>query len=183
MKVNAEEGYDAVKVGFFFRDASDGSLCHIEKTWMEKEEKYEEIQVSSSNEVLVPLDSHLRRANPLVYVHTPTDKQCDFSTVVHTREELSGNVSYDTVSNIIPQMQSMLENLGGMFAGWFTPEITGLTLEFDRQVEGVISLANGDQVQINEGKAIITLEQIGVDGWMKLPAETIRVLPYIPAGK
>ncbi|WP_252027173.1 DUF2987 domain-containing protein [Vibrio sp. SCSIO 43135] len=180
MKQNAKEGHDDVKVGFFFLDPVSQQLCSIEKAWMEKEEHYEELKISPSNEVIVPLDSNLRSANPLVFVHTPDNQQCDFSMVVMTKEAMEGEVSYEQVESLLPQMQVMLEQLGGMFASWFTPDVTGVTLEFADNLNSSIKLSSGETKAIVDGKVQVALAELGEGGTMTLPEATIRVLPYIP---
>jgi hypothetical protein len=180
MKQNAKEGHDDVKVGFFFLNADTKKLCNIEKAWMEKEEHYEELTISPYNEVLVPLDSNLRSANPLVFVHTPMDTRCDFSMVVMTKEPMSGQISYDQIEVLLPQMQVILEQLGGMFASYFTPDVEGVTLEFPNNLNSTIKFSNGSTKKIVNGKAQVALSEIGKGGTMTLPAETARVLPYLP---
>ncbi|EFP98174.1 DUF2987 domain-containing protein [Vibrio caribbeanicus] len=180
MKQNAKEGHDDVKVGFFFLNAQNKTLCPIEKAWMEKEEHYEELKTSSVNEVIVPLDNNLRSANPLVFVHTPKAMRCDFSMVVMTKKSFSGKITYQQVKRLLPQMQSILEQLGGMFASWFTPDVEGVTLEFPKSVEGVIKFSDGKTKPLINGKVQITADEIGIDGWILLPHETSRILPYIP---
>ncbi|MFA0087974.1 DUF2987 domain-containing protein [Vibrio sp. 10N.261.51.F12] len=183
MKNNAKEGHEDVKVGFFFVDAQTQQLCKIDKAWMEKEKKYEELMSSEFNELLVPLDDNLKAANPLVYVQTPQTQQCDFSMVVMTKQPLSGEVSYQEVEHLLPQMQTMLEDLGGMFSGWFTADVIGLTLEFSDVSDGKIELSDGHFVPVVDGKAQVSLEQIGTNGFMRLPGKTSRVLPYLPTSK
>jgi len=180
MKQNAKEGHDDVKVGFFFLNADTKQLCDIEKAWMEKEEHYEELTISPYNEVIVPLDNNLKSANPLVFVHTPMDMRCDFSMVVMTKEPFSEDVSYDQVKVLLPQMQAILEQLGGMFASWFTPDVEGVTLEFPNKLNSQIQFSNGTTKQIVDGKVQVALDEIGEGGTMTLPQETSRVLPYLP---
>lgn len=180
MKQNAKEGHDEVKVGFFFVDAKTKQLCEIEKAWMEKEEHYEELRISPYKEVLVPLDKNLRSANPLVFVDTPMDKRCDFSMVVMTKEPLSGKVDYQQIERLLPQMQAMLEQLGGMFASWFTPDVEGVTLEFPHKLNSTIQFSNGATKAIVDGKVQVSLDEIGQGGWITLPQATSRVLPYLP---
>lgn len=138
LKNNTKEGHDDVKVGVFFVDARTKQLCTIEKAWMEKEEHYEEFVIPASKELPLPIDKNLKSANPLVFVHTPKDSRCDYSLVVMTKEPLQGSVSYEQLKPLMPQMQSMLEDLGGMFAGWFTPEVQGVTMEFANELNGKI---------------------------------------------
>ncbi|EHH1238964.1 DUF2987 domain-containing protein [Vibrio parahaemolyticus] len=183
LKNNTKEGHDDVKVGVFFVDARTKQLCAIEKAWMEKEEHYEEFVIPTSKELPLPIDKNLKSANPLVFVHTPKDSRCDYSLVVMTKELLQGNVSYEQLKPLMPQMQSMLEDLGGMFAGWFTPEVQGVTMEFANELNGKIVFSNGQEKAIVNGKVQVALSEIGEGGTITLPEPTMRVLPYLPQAK
>lgn len=183
LKNNNKEGHDDVKVGVFFVNADTKQLCNIEKAWMEKEEHYEEFVIPASKELPLPIDKNLKSANPLVFVQTPIDTRCDYSLVVMTKEPLQGNVSYEQLAPLMPQMQSMLEDLGGMFAGWFTPDVQGVTMEFSNGLDSTISFSNGTEKPIVNGKVQVALSEIGEGGTMLLPEPTMRVLPYLPKAK
>jgi hypothetical protein len=183
LKNNNKEGHDDVKVGVFFVNADTKQLCNIEKAWMEKEEHYEEFVIPASKELPLPIDKNLKSANPLVFVQTPIDTRCDYSLVVMTKEPLQGNVSYEQLAPLMPQMQSMLEDLGGMFAGWFTPDVQGVTMEFSNGLDSKISFSNGTEKPIVNGKVQVALSEIGEGGTMTLPELTMRVLPYLPKAK
>ncbi|MDV6251043.1 DUF2987 domain-containing protein [Vibrio sp. EA2] len=183
LKNNNKEGHDDVKVGVFFVNADTKKLCNIEKAWMEKEEHYEEFVIPASKELPLPIDKNLKSANPLVFVQTPKDTRCDYSLVVMTKEPLQGNVSYDQLTPLMPQMQSMLEDLGGMFASWFTPDVQGVTMEFANGLNSTISFSNGTEKPIVNGKVQVALSEIGEGGTMTLPEPTMRVLPYLPNAK
>ncbi|TOF64225.1 DUF2987 domain-containing protein [Vibrio parahaemolyticus] len=183
LKNNTKEGHDDVKVGVFFVDARTKQLCAIEKAWMEKEEHYEEFVIPASKELPLPIDKNLKSANPLVFVHTPKDSRCDYSLVVMTKEPLQGSVSYEQLKSLMPQMQSMLEDLGGMFAGWFTPEVQGVTMEFANELNGKVVFSNGQEKAIVNGKVQVALSEIGEGGTITLPEPTMRVLPYLPQAK
>ena len=180
LKNNTKEGHDDVKVAVFFVDQQAQQTCHISKAWMEKEEHYEELKVSPANELLLPVDQNLRSANPLIFVQTQ-EQECAYSLVVMTQEPLAGTVEVAQIENLLPQMQAMLEDVSGMFSGWFTPDIQGLTLEFANKLEGNIELSNGKQLPIKEGRAKFTLEDLNGSDSITLPEPTVRVLPYIPA--
>ncbi|MBR9875854.1 MAG: DUF2987 domain-containing protein [Vibrionaceae bacterium] len=183
LKNNNKEGHDDVKVGVFFVNADTKQLCDIEKAWMEKEEHYEEFVIPASKELPLPIDKNLKSANPLVFVQTPIDTRCDYSLVVMTKEPLQGNVSYEQLAPLMPQMQSMLEDLGGMFAGWFTPDVQGVTMEFSNGLDSMISFSNGTEKPIVNGKVQVALSEIGEGGTITLPEPTMRVLPYLPKAK
>ncbi|MGR5131788.1 DUF2987 domain-containing protein [Vibrio alfacsensis] len=180
LKNNNKEGHDDVKVGVFFVDSKTKQLCEIEKAWMEKEEHYEEFVIPATKELPLPVDKNLKSANPLVFVHTPKDTRCDYSLVVMTKKALQGNVSYEQLVPLMPQMQILLEDLGGMFAGWFTPEVQGVTMEFADALNDTITFSNGTEKAIVGGKVQVALSEIGEGGYMVLPEATTRVLPYLP---
>ncbi len=183
LKNNIKEGHDDVKVGVFFVDATTKQLCDIEKAWMEKEKHYEEFVIPASKELPLPVDKNLKSANPLVFVQTPKDTRCDYSLVVMTKEPLQGNVYYEQLVPLMPQMQTMLEDLGGMFASWFTPEVQGITMEFANELNGNITFSNGTEKAIIDGKAQVALSDIGEGNFMTLPEPTTRVRPYLPNAK
>ncbi len=181
LKYNVSEKHEKVKTGIFFVDADTNALCDIEKAWMEKEEKYQDLTPNQGKELIIPLDNNLREANPLIFVQTPWDKRCDFSMVVMTREPLSGKVYYNQIEALLPQMQSLLEDLGGMFAAWFTPKVEGLTFEFPEGTKGSILFSNGRAAEITAGRAHVLLSDLQPDDYITLPQKTIRVLPWIPS--
>lgn len=183
LKNNNKEGHEDVKMGIFFVNADTKALCIIEKAWMEKEKKYEELKPGNGTELIIPLDSNLKSANPLVYVQTPIDTRCDYSMVVMTKQAMSDKVYYKDIEKLLPQMQSMLEDLGGSFASWFTPEVEGLTLEFSEKTQGVVSFSNGLSVDIVKGKARVRLTDLKPGEYIQLPETTTRVLPWLPSAK
>ncbi|MEF1230585.1 DUF2987 domain-containing protein, partial [Vibrio fortis] len=143
---------------------------------------YEDLEVSSGNELLIPIDKNLRSANPLIFVHT-TEEECAYSLVVMTKEPLQGEVQVSDIETLLPQMQTMLEDLSGMFSSWFTPDIEGVTLEFPNQLDSEISLSNGKTIAIEQGRARFTITELDGASSFTLPEPTLRVLPYIPADK
>jgi len=179
MKNNAKEGHDDVRLGIFFVNAATKKLCPIEKAWMEKEEHYEEFDTSGF-ELKVPLDNNLKSANPLVFVQTERDTRCDFSMVVMANEQLHGEVAYRDIEKLLPQMQAMLEDLGGMFASWFTPDVEGVTLEFANDYNGKINASNGEVFVIENGRAYVELAKLAPNASIRLPEATTRVLPWLP---
>ncbi|HBH7892401.1 TPA: DUF2987 domain-containing protein [Vibrio vulnificus] len=183
LKNNTKEGHEDVKVGIFFVNPQTKQLCDIEKAWMEKEEHYEEFMIPASKELPLPIDNNLKSANPLVFVQTPQDMRCDYSLVVMTKQPLQGKVTYAQLEPLMPQMKTMLDDLGGMFSSWFTPDVEGVTMEFADQLNDMITFSNGQKKAIVNGKVQVALSEIGEAGYMLLPEPTMRVLPYLPAAK
>lgn len=169
-----------VKVAFFFVDHDSGKLCTPVKAWMENQKHSEQLKISAGKELIVPLDSNLKEANPLVFVDTPKGKNCDFSTTIMAKQQLSGTVTYSQLQIIVKQMQSVLNELGGMFSSWFTPDVEGVTLEFADKSPTDIEFSNGLVKPVVNGKVHILLSDIGKGRSIIIPEQTSRVLPYIP---
>ncbi len=179
IKYNAEPEHPDVKVAFFFAEHKKSNLCRIEKAWMEKEQHYEALSITATQELIVPLDANLRSVNPLVFVDTEQNKQCDFSMVVMAKQALHGQVNYQQIANLMPQMKSLLDQISGMFASWFAPDIVGLTLEFDGIEHGVIQVEQGDDIVIENGKAKVVLADLNSQSRLFLPQKTVRTLPLL----
>lgn len=179
LKHNAEEGHDSAKVGVFFVSAENGLPCELDKAWMEKEEKYEVLKVAANGELQLPIDSHLRQANPLVFIEIDQEVQCDFSMVVMSKSALSGRVDYLQLITLQSDMQKLLGDLGGMFARWFTPDVEGVTLEF-AESQGKITLSSGQTLPIENHRVSVDIRKLAKGDSIELPYETLRVMPYIP---
>lgn len=179
MKNNLKEGHPDVKVAFFFQEHQTPNLCRIDKAWMEKDKHYEEFVIPSSQELIVPIDDNLRQVGPLVYVDAEQGKTCDFSMVVMTKAPLSETVSQQQIASLVPQMDKLLNDLGGMFSSWFAPEVIGLTLEFEDLENGKIPTTEGQSIDIVNGKAKVVLANLSSTEALDLPKETFRVLPLL----
>lgn len=176
-KYNLEEAYKDVKVAYFFVDADTKKRCTIEKAWMEKEEHYEEFTIPKSQELNFPLDQNLKQANPLVFVNLPQDMRCDFSMVVMTKAPLSTQLSYGQAKDISMQMDALYAELVGMFGQ--SPDVIGLTLEFEGLESGQILVSDQNPIEIKKGRAQIDLSTLTENSVLQLPQETSRVLPLV----
>lgn len=179
IKNNQKEGHQDVKVGIFFVDSETRLPCQIEKAWMEKEEHYEEFAIGPTNELPVPLDANLKSANPLIFVTTESGKQCDYALTVLANDSSIQSIDEQTIQSLTEQMTLMLADLGGMFSKWFSPDVTGLTLEFSEPDFDTLSLSNGKQISIVNNRAIVTLDDIEADVTLLLPTVPQRIMPWI----
>ncbi|CAM3055052.1 DUF2987 domain-containing protein [Vibrio rarus] len=180
LKHNLDAEHSDVKVGLFFTNFATKQPCAIDKAWMEKEQHFENLSISDNGEVNIPLDSNLRSANPLLYVHTQQDARCDYSLVVLTKNPLQGTVDYAEIEQVTEQMTTMLGQLGGMFSSWFAPDVIGVTLEFKGNQVSHIPLSDGRFISVNkQGKALLKLSDLSQGVTAQLDVPTQRVMPYI----
>ncbi len=179
LKYNLKEQYTDVGTGVYFINPVTQLPCAIEKSWMEQEEHYEALEFPPSGKLPLPIDGNLKNANPLVYVHTSNDTQCDYSVALVANEPYDNTVNSDYLEVVIPQFQLLLEDISGMFSKWFAPTVSGITIEFANIESGELTLSNQRSVQISAHRAHLTIKDLKNGVVAALPETPSRVMPYI----
>ncbi|MDV5168773.1 DUF2987 domain-containing protein [Photobacterium rosenbergii] len=163
LKQNVKEGHDDVKIALFLLNQQDGSVCQIHKGSMRKDEHFEELVIPENNELSVPIDSNLRQANPDVTFVIDDGITCDVSMQVIAKNEYGTSIEQSEVAKLVPQMNQLLSDLGGMFSGWFMPDVEGVVVHFD----------NGDT-------KVIELSSLAVGETVSFSQPAVKVTPWIP---
>ncbi|PSW06231.1 DUF2987 domain-containing protein [Photobacterium lipolyticum] len=164
LKQNVKEGHDDVRIALFLVNQADGEVCKIQKASMRKEKHYQELVIPESNELVVPVDKNLRQANPDVTFVIDDGITCDVSMQVIANKDFDTSLSQNEIAQLVPQMNNMLSDLGGMFASWFMPEAEGVVVHF------------------TESKTVIKLADLSQDEVLQFPQPIVKVTPWIPQG-
>ncbi|WP_074213580.1 DUF2987 domain-containing protein [Salinivibrio sp. ES.052] len=180
LKHNTEEGHPDIGVAYFMISADSGQVCPISRAWMRKKEHYEEFTIPASQALPLPLDNQLRQVNPDVFVETPSELNCDISFQVLVDKPVGNILTSQQVRDWLPQMDAMMENLGGMFASWFMPKTQGVVIHFAPSVAGKIINSAGQDYTIKNHQAIIDASVLGQGAKLSLPATPIKVSPWLP---
>jgi hypothetical protein len=183
LKHNTEDGHPDVRVGLFFIEQSSKSPCHIAEARLEYKTHQEQLDIYASGEVTVPIDSNLRKVNPMLYIKSISDQPCDISMRVLTKQPLQGEVSFAKLDDISQQMQTLLTDLSGSIGKWFTPKVSGVKLDFTEYENGILTTANGEEIQVNNFQASIDVSQFKTSDRITLPEATKHVTPMIVATK
>ena len=163
LKQNVKEGHDDVKIALFLLNQQDGSVCQIHKGSMRKDKHFEELVIPDNDELTVPIDSNLRQANPDVTFVIDDGITCDVSMQVIAKNEYGTSLEQSEVAKLVPQMNQILSDLGGMFSGWFMPDVEGVVVHFD----------NGDT-------KVIELSSLAVGETVSFSQPAVKVTPWIP---
>ena len=180
LKQNVKEGHDDVRIAFYLLNQSDGKVCTVHKGWMRKDEHYEELAIPADNELSVPVDSNLRQANPDVTFVIDDGITCDLSMQVIASKDYGRTLNQAEIAALIPQMDSMLSDLGGMFSSWFMPEVSGVVIHFANGVSEPVKLSGGKSIAIEGNKAVVKLAELAEDEEVLLPEQALKVTPWIP---
>lgn len=159
LKQNVKEGHDDVKIALFLLNQQDGSVCDIHKGSMRKDKHFEELEIPENNELSVPIDSNLRQANPDVTFVIDDGITCDVSMQVIAKKDYGTAIKQTDVAELVPQMNQLLSALGGMFSGWFMPDVEGVVVHFgsgETQIIELSSLTEGEALHFNQPMVKVT---------------------------
>ncbi|PSW13303.1 DUF2987 domain-containing protein [Photobacterium rosenbergii] len=163
LKQNVKEGHDDVKIALFLLNQQDGSVCQIHEGSMRKDKHFEQLVIPTNNELSVPVDSNLRQANPDVTFVIDDGITCDVSMQVIAKKDYGTSIDQSEVAKLVPQMNQMLSDLGGMFSGWFMPDVEGVVVHF----------GNGET-------QVIELSSLADDQSVSFAQPAVKVTPWIP---
>ncbi|OAN17882.1 hypothetical protein A3K86_02895 [Photobacterium jeanii] len=180
LKQNYKEGHDDVRIALFLLDQQTGKACKVYKGWMQKEEHFEELVIPANNELVVPVDKNLRQANPDVTFVIDDGVTCDMSMQVIANTEYGKHISREDIMSLVPQMNNMLSDLGGMFSSWFMPSVEGVVLHFPEQADAKIVSNQDTPFQLQDGKLVLKLSQLKANESLPLPVPPSKVTPWLP---
>ncbi|MGF1717962.1 DUF2987 domain-containing protein [Photobacterium chitinilyticum] len=180
LKQNVKEGHDDVRIAFFLLNQENGNVCTIHKGSMRKEKHYEELVIPENNELVVPVDSNLRQANPDVTFVIDDGITCDLSMQVIANKDYGQSINQAEVAALTPQMDNLLSGLGGMFSNWFMPEVGGVVVHFANDVSEPVRLSNGKTITVKDSKVVIKLADLTEGEEIQFPQRAVKVTPWIP---
>ncbi|WP_226926523.1 DUF2987 domain-containing protein [Grimontia hollisae] len=179
LKHNYSENHSDVKIGYFMVSPQNGETCNITKAWMTKEEHYEEFDIPASQELPLPIDNHLRKVNPDVFIETEGDTTCDISFQVLAKKPFTQEMTDSDVNTLVPQMTVMMQDLGGMFASWFMPEVGGVMVHF-REPQSALKTSEGRIIDVDGNIAVIRASELKGGERIFFPQAPLKVTPWIP---
>ncbi|MHA2938337.1 DUF2987 domain-containing protein [Vibrio sp. RC27] len=179
LKHNSELDHPDVRVGLFFIEQDTRQACHLANARLEHKKHNETIEVYSTGEVELPIDTNLKKLNPLLYITSVSDEPCDISMKVLAREPLSEAVSIEHLSSLSAQMQTLLTQLSGSIGKWFTPEVNGIRLEFPTFESGFLVTSQGEEIEVINHKANIVPSDYDLNDTITLPEQTKDITPIV----
>lgn len=146
---------------------------------MTKKDNYEAISVPESQELLLPIDRHLKKVNPDVFIVTDGDIPCDISYQVMTTDTFSQGISHQQLVDILPQMNAMMADLGGMLSSWFMPEVKGVTVHFSQPVNH-LTTNTGNIIDVKNKMAILHPDILSKNERVLFTSPPVKITPWIP---
>ncbi|RXJ74350.1 hypothetical protein CS022_04690 [Veronia nyctiphanis] len=180
LKYNNAESHPDVKVGYFMVNPISGETCQITKAWMSKKANYEAFVIPASQELPLPIDRHLKKVNPDVFVETKGEQVCDISYQVMAEPKYNAGISSGELSALVPQMNAIMDDLGGMLSSWFMPEVKGITVHFDQDVNSLTTTL-GNVIPATGRKVFIRPSDLVEDESVLFSVPPDKITPWLPS--
>lgn len=176
LKYSQDADFPKLTMGLYFVAPTSGERCEIQDAWMEKEAHFERLSANADRSLALPIDSNLKKANPLVYIKLVQGDSCNISMVARAKENLN-QVSLQQMKPIVNQMQGLYQKLVGSFGD--APNVIGLTFEFKQPLTQTIETTQGQRLTIDNGRLQVPLSSLAENEIVHLPSQSVRILPYI----
>ncbi|UJF18119.1 DUF2987 domain-containing protein [Vibrio sp. SS-MA-C1-2] len=175
-KYNIAEEFQDLNVSFYLK-TKRGEVCQINQIEMRKEEHFEIIAIPETNQLMIPMDSTLRKVNPDIFIHyqSPNNLSCDMSIEVEAKDNHITKINGQTLDSLTKQFSSLYQELGGMMSSWFVPEATGIIISFDQPT--FIDSQQGKVIETKENKLYLSLGQLEDDSLIFSQA-SVKVTPW-----
>lgn len=181
LKNNLKEGHEDVNIRLYLVD-QQGNTCKIHKASMRKDKHYEDLVIPADYALSIPLDSNLRQANPDVTFVIDEGITCDVSMQILGLNYKPNSLSKEYIASIVPQMNVMMTDLGGMFSNWFMPKAEGVVVTLsDPNVDQTIVLENGKTISFIEGIGKIKPDDLSANETLRFTQSIEKISPWIPA--
>ncbi len=144
-----------------------------------KKEHFEAFSIPVSQELPLPIDNHLRKVNPDVFVDVDESAGTCNMTYQVMSASIPDELSADYLGILLPQMQTMMSDLGGMFASWFMPDVKGVVLHFSEENLNLTS-NSGTEFSVKAGKVIIDASQLAKGETIRFETKPLKITPWIP---
>lgn len=169
VRFNEVNRYPDVKVGLFFINQADESLCTITDAWMSKEDKVMPLTSSLDQGLILPSRVVFHSINPHVFVDTQIDSYCQYKPLMIVRYPKGGRISTRYLLSIVSEMSQMRKEVFGPINFSLEPSISGLDFLWYTQTEMNTTEYHHRTITISE----LTQQQ-----WVDVPQEVsvIRAL-------
>ncbi len=178
LKYQDDIKYPDFKVGYFMVSSLTGNVCTIEKSWMSKKEHFEEFNIPITQEIPLPIDSHLRKVNPDIYIKTINNEDCDLSFQIISNKPVKDKISFKDVENYQTQIQGLMKDIGGVFSAFFIPEVKGVVLHLPSE-QNMLTSNLGKIFHVENHQVFIKKKALKENEYLPLNAPIYKITPWL----
>lgn len=177
LKFQDDEKYPDLSIGYFMFSPLTGQICDIQKAWMAKDSNREDFTIPKSQQVPIPIDAHLRKVNPSVYVQTYLDG-CDMLYQILVARKFEHEITKQDLQDLETQFGELLTDMGGFWGQWFMPEPKGIVLHFVEPVERLMT-NSGKTLPVDNQQIKLSSRMLNNDEVILLTTPLLKLVPWL----
>ncbi len=170
--------YPDFKIGFFLISSSTGDVCKIKKASMSKKEHNQNFIIPVTQELPLPIDAHLRKVNPDIYIETVNSEPCDISFQIITNKIIEHKISHQDIHNYQLQIKAIMKDIGGIFSTFFMPDVLGVVLHMPLN-ETMLTSNLGNEFAVINQKVFINNDSLLKNDFFSLEKPIYKITPWL----
>lgn len=134
LKKSEKVEYSDITLAFMLQQQATSLPCDITAARITTDISDEPLTVASNGELVLPYSELLNSRKALIKLQQPAQaKACDLNFRLRSKLPLDATIEWQQLQKMHQQFDGLLKDLAGL-GKYFLPAMTGVTLQFDREV-------------------------------------------------
>lgn len=182
LKKSEKVEYSDITLAFMLQQQATTLPCDVTAARITTDISDDELTVASNGELVLPYSELLNSRKALILLKQPDGaKACDLNFRLRSKLPLDAGIEWQQLVKMHQQFDGLLKDLAGL-GKYFLPEMTGLTLQFEREVvmeSAPAELASRIQCKMSQCQVLLA-DAAELKGSLRFNQAPLTVLPLLP---
>jgi len=182
LKKSEKVEYSDITLAFMLQQQATTLPCDVNTARITTDISDDELTVASNGELVLPYSELLNSRKALILLKQPEGaKACDLNFRLRSKLPLDAAIEWPQLVKMHQQFDGLLKDLAGL-GKYFLPQMTGVTLQFEREVvleSAPAELASRVQCKMLQCQVLLT-DAAELKGSLRFNQAPHTVLPLLP---
>lgn len=182
LKKSEKVEYSDITLAFMLQQQATTLPCDVTAARITTDISDDELTVASNGELVLPYSELLNSRKALILLQQPEGaKACDLNFRLRSKLPLDAGIDWAQLQKMHQQFDGLLKDLAGL-GKYFLPEMTGVTLQFEREVvleSAPAELASRVHCKMLQCQVLLT-DAAELKGSLRFNQAPHTVLPLLP---
>jgi hypothetical protein len=182
LKKSEKVEYSDITLAFMLQQQGSVVPCAVTAARMTTDISDEALTIANNGELVLPYSELLNSRKALIQLQQPADaKPCDLNFRLRSKLPLDAEINWAQLVKMHQQFDGLLKDLAGL-GKYFLPTMTGVTLQFEREVvleSAPAELAKRIQCQATQCQVQL-IDAATLSGTLRFNQAPQTVLPLLP---
>jgi len=182
LKKSEKVQYSDITLAFMLQQQATTLPCEVTAARMTTDISDEPLTIAHNGELILPYSELLNSRKALIKLSQPaTAKPCDLNFRLRSKLPLDAEIDWQQLVKMHQQFDGLLKDLAGL-GKYFLPAMTGVTLQFEREVvleSAPAALVNRIQCQSLQCQVLLA-DAAELTGQIRFNQAPHTVLPLLP---